>query len=327
MNKQEIVNLILQNHNRQPSNHIAQAFAPSNIALSKYWGKRNNEIILPYASSLSISLDKLGTITKVSISNRDIIIFNGQSLDLNHRISKRILEFTDLIRIPNLYFKIETNNNIPTGAGVASSASGGAALVLAYNELFNWNLSDKHLSILARLISGSACRSIYPNSFVVWQKGKQKNGMDSYAYNIEATWPELRVGLLLISEEEKLLTSRYAMQNATSSPYYQEWLLETEQDTKKLQELIVSRDFNSFGQLIENNSNNMHKIMQSQNPPVNYFLPETNKSIEQIQNLRKQGMHIYYTMDAGPNIKVIYESKNEQEIKSHFPQIISIKPL
>ena len=326
MNKQEIVNTILYDRNREPSKHIGHAFAPSNIALTKYWGKRDNDIILPNTPSLSISLGHLGTTTTICPADHDVIIFNGRVLDSNDKIAKRILEFTDLIRPSNLCFKINTTNNIPTGAGVASSASGGAALVLAYNNLFNWNLEYKDLSILARLISGSACRSIYQNSFVIWQKGKQKDGLDSYAYPLENKWHNLRIGILLISQQEKAITSRYAMKNAHTSPYYRDWIAGTTQDTLQLQKLITSKNFNLFGQTIEKNSNNMHKIMQSQIPPVNYFLPKTHRAIEEIKALRQTGIEVYYTMDAGPNIKLIYEYQNEENLRSHFPHMIGIKP-
>ena len=177
----------------------ASAFAPANIALCKYWGKRDSELNLPMTSSLSVSLGDKGTCTKISVNDQDKIILNGDMLSLDLPFAKRLIAYLDLFRTQDhLHFSIETTNNIPTGAGVASSASGFAALVLALDKLFQWQLDKKHLSILARLGSGSACRSLW-QGFVKWHVGVRGDGMDSVAEPLSIEWPNFRMGLLIFS--------------------------------------------------------------------------------------------------------------------------------
>ncbi|ETZ04929.1 diphosphomevalonate decarboxylase [Holospora undulata HU1] len=155
--------------------------APINIALCKYWGKRNKELNLPQTSSISIALPYYTTTTISIAQDKDRIFLNGKEVSLDSEFGRRTIDFLNLIRQnKNIFLKIETNNDLPTSAGLASSASGFAAFVIALNDIFNWNLTNEKLSILARMGSGSAARSI-PPGFVYWQAGKKADGTDSYA--------------------------------------------------------------------------------------------------------------------------------------------------
>ncbi len=319
MNKKQVVAEILKNKKRIPSKKYGEAFAPSNIALIKYWGKRDEELILPNTSSLSISLKNLGTKTTIRTAEKDRVLLNEEELSLNSNFSKRIFDFINLFRSKDCNFEIKTYNNIPTAAGVASSASGGAALVLALNDLFEWNLSKKYLSILARLISGSACRSVYDNKFVIWNKGNDPNGMDSYGVPLEYKWDELKIGLILLEQKEKKISSREAMKSAHTSSYYKEWPKKVELDLKNIIEAIKQKDFNLLGQIAENNSLFMHKIIQTTIMPTNFLTNKTISMINKICEIRKKNkIPIYFTIDAGPNIKIIYLKKFREEILKYF---------
>ena len=186
----------------------SSAFAPSNIALCKYWGKRSVELNLPVNSSLSISLGNKGAFTKVSLINhrQDLVLVNNHPTDPKDQFYVKLVKFLDLFReqLPDQHtaFKVDTYANIPIAAGLASSACGFAALVKALDQLFGWNYSLKQLSILARLGSGSACRSIF-NGFVKWHKGILADGTDSFAEPLEQSWTDLCIGLLIVSQHEK----------------------------------------------------------------------------------------------------------------------------
>lgn len=319
MNKKEAALKILKNKKLIPKKNEGKAFANSNIALIKYWGKRNEDLILPNTSSLSISLNNLGTNTIIKLAHKDKVILNNEELDLNHNFSKRIFNFIDLFRDKECKFEIKTYNNIPTSVGVASSASGGAALVLALNDLFEWDLSKKNLSILARLFSGSACRSIYQDTFVIWNKGNDINGMDSYAIPLKHKWKDLSIGIIIIDDKEKKISSREAMKLAHTSSYYKEWPRKVESDLKNIIEAIKQKDFNLLGRIAENNSLFMHKIIQTTKSPFNYLTEKTELIINKIYKFRKEKkIPIYFTIDAGPNIKLIYLKEFEEEIKNEF---------
>ena len=182
MQASDIVKHLLTDKKFTPKEQGA-AFAPVNFALIKYWGKRNSLLNLPVTSSLSIALPEKGAFTRVKLieGTQDKFIFNHQILPGDHAFIKPVIDFLDLFRLKNNYrFQIETQMNLPAASGLATSACGFAALTLALNDLFNWQLTPKHLSILARLGSGSACRSLW-SGFVTWHAGHQEDGMDSYA--------------------------------------------------------------------------------------------------------------------------------------------------
>ena len=327
MNKEQIIKQILGATHLNQAKEQASAFAPSNIALIKYWGKRNENLILPNASSLSISLGNLGTTTKITYSKEDCLIFNNQKLNKDHKIFTRVFDFLNHIKPANTFLTVHTNNNIPTEAGIASSASGAAALVLAVNDLFSLNLMQKDLSILARLISGSGCRSVYKNQFVIWQKGNKEDGSDCFATAIEETWQELCVSVVVVSKKEKQICSREAMKFAKTSPFYDDFITHCEKNITALQDCIRNKNFNSFAKIVQNNCLAMHKAISTQTNAINYFTKETIQTIETIQELQTSGVKVCYTIDAGANIKLLYENKSKTIIEQTFPNAITAKTL
>ena len=326
MIKSDIVKNIIKDRVRLSSME-ARAFAPANIALCKYWGKRNAELNLPVTSSLSISLGQLGTETLISLNEKqDIIFLNGQELNHDTVFYQRIKEYLNLFRPENIFFKVDTKNNIPTAAGLASSASGFAALVSALDQLFNMQLDKKELSILARLGSGSASRSLY-DGFVEWHAGTRKDGMDSYAEPISNTWPELRIGVLTITEKQKPKSSREAMaQTVQTSFFYRVWPDRVKQDMAAIKEAIISRNFQLLGQTSESNALAMHATMIETLPAIFYWLPETIHIFHRVWVLRQKQIQVYFTIDAGPNVKLLFLQESENRLKQEFPDIKIIKP-
>jgi diphosphomevalonate decarboxylase len=328
--KADVIHAILAEriHNA-PQPIIATAFAPTNIALCKYWGKRDQELNLPETSSLSISLAEKGTTTAIRVidNSLDNILFNGKPIDPTSTFGRRLLAFLDLFRTKHsVHFYIDFTSNIPLAAGLASSASGFASIVLALNQLYDWQLSLQELSILARLGSGSACRSLW-NGFVEWEKGCQTNGMDSHGSLLPMTWPELCVGLLIVNTHEKSISSREAMERTkASSSFYSLWPDKVRVDLALIKEAIRAYDFSLLGKTAESNAMNMHAMMLSAWPPISYFQPETIAAMRDIWKLRQEGLEIYFTQDAGPNLKLLFLQQDLLRVKSRFAGIEVLQP-
>ncbi len=324
MNKQQFVTHILENQSLIPKKQEGHAYAPSNIALIKYWGKRNEELNLPVTSSLSFSLGNKGTTTQVAITDKDHDQFflNDIVVPPENPAYVRLSKFLDLFRHNvKTKFDIRTSLNIPIAAGLASSASGFAALILALADLFQWTLDKKQLSLFARIGSGSAARSLW-QGFVEWHVGKDNNGFDSYAEPIELEWPEFRIGLLIFTEAEKQISSRAAMQQTIhTSVFYKLWPEKVALDLAKLKPALMEKDFATVGLTAESNALTMHALMQTATPAIVYSTPETIKTMHRIWELRKQGLNIYFTQDAGPNLKLLFLDKDKDEVKKQFSNL------
>ena len=326
MQQTDVVELILQDRSSIASSETATAFAPTNIALVKYWGKRDSILNLPITDSLSISLDDKGARTSIALSAADSYFLNGELLSVNTNFSQRLTRFLDLFRFNQEHYEIHTELNIPLAAGLASSACGFAALVKALDKLYDWKLDSQQLSILARLGSGSACRSIH-SGFVWWQKGTRDDGMDSCAIPITTQWPELRIGLLLVDEKAKTISSREAMQQTIKTSYlYENWPQQVAHDLSVLDEAILSKDFSTLGKTSEHNALSMHATMSSAWPPIVYSNAESLNAMHKIWQLRQQGLELYFTQDAGPNLKLLFLEKDQELIVSHFSKLEIIKP-
>lgn len=314
------------------------AFAPTNIALCKYWGKRDEHLNLPITSSLSISLGGYGTTTHIKEIDHDIdkIIVNGVELSKQTQASfsadmdsfrKRLTTFLDYFReVPATRFYIDTHTNIPIAAGLASSASGFAALVKALNNLYRWNLTPTGLSLLARLGSGSACRSLW-HGFVEWERGEQPDGLDSVGVPIDIQWPELRLGILMVDQKQKPISSRTAMLNTQkTSPFYSGWPKKVNEDLAKIKVAIQNQDFKLLAETSESNAMAMHALMLTATPPILYMIPETINLMHQIWQCRAMGLSVYFTQDAGPNLKLLFLAADTKTVCEKFPTLKVVEP-
>jgi len=356
MKKQDVVQLVLgKQYQKNPVCSFAKSFAPTNIALCKYWGKRNQELNLPITSSLSVSLAHKGATTEIKVNDKDydVIYCNfpplkkgdkrgilirhpersegspaqQEILSADSPFAKKLIEYLNLFRTKDShFFDIYLETNIPIAAGLASSACGFAAMIQALNHLYDWQLSPQALSILARLGSGSASRSVF-SGFVEWHMGDKIDGMDSYAELLPDVWPELCMGLLIVSDQEKTISSREAMQlTVETSSLYSVWPKQVKKDLAALKQAISAQDFILLGQTAETNAMSMHATMLSACPSITYYLPETLVLMKKIWQLRKEGLPVYFTQDAGANLKLLFEEKQLKIVSELFPKIEIIKP-
>jgi len=306
------------------------AIANANIALVKYWGKRNKKLILPYNGSISMTCDGLFTITTLEFSKKykkDRIVINDEELRKDEKdIMGQIERIRKMAGIREKT-KIVSESNFPVAAGLASSASGLAALTLAATKAAGLNLNQKELSILTRRGSGSACRSIF-GGFVEWLRGEKKDGSDSYAKQIvnKNYWSEFRMIVTILTEAKKKVGSRVGMaQTVETCPYYKSWLETINQDLDIVRKGILKKDFTAVGSQAEYNCLKMHALMITTRPSIIYWIPATMEIIQNVIAWREKGLECYFTIDAGPNVKVICLQKDEKEINKRLLKLKEVK--
>lgn len=312
--------------------------APVNIAVIKYWGKRDEDLILPVNASLSVTLhqDQLKTTTTIACCRsfqKDCIWLNGKEQDISHpRLQSCLQEIRRLAHrrqntgdpvsdVSSVYNKVHicSVNNFPTAAGLASSAAGYACLVYTLSQLFN---VEGELSGVARQGSGSACRSLY-GGFVQWKLGEQSDGKDSIAEQVasELYWPELRVLILVVSAEQKSVGSTSGMHTSVETSQ----LLKYRADAVvpgRMEEMIRAirlRDFTTFGELTMKDSNQFHAICLDTYPPIFYLNNISHQIISLVHRYNQYygEIRVAYTFDAGPNA-VIYS------LQDHLPEFVQV---
>jgi diphosphomevalonate decarboxylase len=285
----------------------ATARANSNIAFVKYWGKRDERLNLPARGSLSLTLQGLTTTTTVTFGGgEDRLVINGALAD--DRALRKALRVVDLVRQRagiEAAALIESQNSFPTGAGLASSASGLAALAAAAARAAGLALSPSELSALARVGSGSACRSVF-GGYVEWRAGNAADGSDSHAYPLyPAEYWELGAVVALISGQPKGVDSTAGMRRTVdSSPYQAPFLEQVDNDLAAARVAIGARDLTALARVAERSCLRMHAAMIAADPPLIYLRPESWAVIEEVRRLRAAGTPAFFTADAGPNVKV-----------------------
>lgn len=291
--------------------------AHTNIALIKYWGKKNDQLRLPLMSSLSMTLDQFYTETEIADSDLNHFYLNG--IEQIGQSSQRVFTYLKFLQEKfgvsgNL--AVKSTNHVPTAAGLASSSSAFAALAGAFCLHYGFNIGRKDLSKLARIGSGSACRSIF-GGFVIWQKGQ--DDASSYAYALDEK-PQMDLHLLALelNSHPKKISSTQGMKQAVTSPFFKTWLERNQEELNQMITAIKENNFSALGQLAELNANEMHAVNLSAQPGFTYFEPDTIKAINLVKQLRAQGIECYYTLDAGPNVKIICRLKNVKEITNQF---------
>lgn len=308
----------------------ATAKAHTNIALIKYWGKRNEELILPTNSSLSVTLDGFYTKTTVHFKedlDKDIFTLNDEIITgiPYERVTKYLDFFREYSGKKDLYAEVTSFNAVPTAAGFASSASGFAALAAATQKALQLNLSDEELSRFTRRGSGSACRSIY-GGFVEWKMGEKEDGSDSFAVQIapQEHW-DIRVAAVVVTAKEKDVSSRVGMKRTVdTSVFYDGWLKSVGQDLNNIKDAIMEKDFEKVGSISEANCLKMHATTLGANPPFTYWQDTTMTVMETVQALRKEGIPAYFTIDAGPNVKVLYLPEAEEKVINRLKETMGV---
>jgi diphosphomevalonate decarboxylase len=287
--------------------HTATARAHSNIALVKYWGKRDAALNIPAVGSISITLDALATDTTVVFdagNAADELWLDGGQVDA-HRASGVL----DLVRARGGIRAgaiVTSTNNFPTGAGLASSASGFAALALAASAAAGLTPDPRELSILARRGSGSAARSVF-GGFVELHAGSSADGTDSFAEPLldRAGWP-LCVVVAITATTQKSVSSTAGMAgSAASSPFYPSWVDTAEPDLAAMRSAIAARDLGAVGDLAEYSCLKLHALMLTTRPALIYWNAATVAAIHTVRELRASGIPVYFTIDAGPQVKAL----------------------
>lgn len=299
----------------------ATCTAPVNIAVIKYWGKRDEKLLLPINSSLSASLDQaqLKTCTTVAASasfEADRIWLNGIEEDINNSrlqnclitIRARAAAKNPVNAILSQKVHICSNNNFPTAAGLASSAAGYACLVAALAQLFD--VADTELSSIARVGSGSACRSMF-GGFVRWTMGVEADGSDSVATQVapEAHWPEMQILVLVVNAGKKGTSSTSGMQTSCQTSD----LIKHRADVcvparmAAIEKAIAAKDFETFGRITIQDSNQFHAVCLDTYPPIFYMNDVSKAIVTCLDRFNKASgeLKAAYTFDAGPNA-VIY---------------------
>ena len=335
--------------------------APINIALIKYWGKRNIVLNLPVTDSLSVSL-RLFTTTTIKVMDSsatdfgqplaanghpmtdyadsainckmpqyDVLCLNGKNIPHQDPIHKRLTKFLNLFRLhKDYFFCIVSTNDVPTGAGLASSASAFAALTYALNDLFSWNLDDNLLSIIARIGSGSGCRSIFPG-FVRWYRGERDDGLDSKAALVDEVDPscyELSLGMIMVEQDRKVFSSRDAMiHTVKTAPFFLQWSQCVTNDLEAVLVGLARGQLDRVMEIAQANALSMHGMMLSSRPPFSYLKGKSLDIVQQLLILQRQGLEVYCTIDGGPNIKLLFSRTNQAKVLELFPQVHLVEPL
>lgn len=307
-----------------------RAKAYSNMALIKYWGKRDETLILPTNGSLSMTLDRFSTTTTITFDSdlkEDQLVMNHQegTEKERHRVSQ-FLDITRSMANTTDHARVSSINEVPMAVGLASSATGFAALAGAASQALGLPLDGQALSILARQGSGSACRSIY-GGFVEWRKGVRNDGLDSYGESIEPQehW-DLAMVVASVGIERKQVSSREGMRRCVAtSPYYQGWLDTVTDDLATAKQALFSRDFHKLGKVTEANAFKMHALPLSADPPFTYWQEATLSVMSKVRQLRESGVRAYFTMDAGPNVAVLCKAGDTGIIQQALDGIAGVK--
>jgi diphosphomevalonate decarboxylase len=316
------------------------ARAPANIAFIKYWGKIDARLRLPANTSISMNLSEAFTASTVEFSDEykaDDVTFLAalpshktprplDSVCFTEKEKQRIISHVDRIRkIAGIRtrVKVVTRNSFPKSAGVASSASGFAALTLAASRAAGLRLNEKELTIVAREGSGSAARSI-PDGFVEWLSGDTPE--ESFARSLyPAGYWDIRDALVLVGSEPKKTSSSTGMEGASTSPFWVKRQKEVPGRIASLKTALAQKNFALLGSIIEEDCLNMHKITQTQIPPVYYWNAQTVAVMDAVAGWRKGGLAVYFTIDAGPNVHLIYEGKDENRLVEAINSLGGVK--
>jgi diphosphomevalonate decarboxylase len=303
----------------------------------KYWGKKNAEIRLPTNNSISVNLSNAKTKTTVTFDSsclEDKVIVLGDNSRITQEFSIRVVDHLNRIRsLAGVETKatVTTQNSFPSSVGIASSASGFAALTVAATAALELNLNVQELSALARLGSGSACRSI-PDGFTEWIAGD--NQRNSYAVQVASPnhW-DLRIVTVVVSKRAKKLSSTDGHLLAMASPFFEARLSTMQKRLDNVRLAILNRNFTLFGQQSEMEAISFHTIAMTSPIETNqgwfsgayYWLPESLELMLAVQDQRQQGLDVYFTLDAGPTVHLLCLEKDLQRVIEFVKHVEQMK--
>ena len=306
------------------TNYIGTARAHSNIAFIKYWGNIDHELRLPANSSISMNLSDLHTTTTVEWSEE----FTADSLKINDKIAtdKPLVRVSQhLQRIRNrlnidMFATVKSSNNFPMGTGIASSAAAFAALTLAAVTATKRSFTEQELSTFARWGSGSASRSI-PSGIVEWHYGDTDESSYAETFVDHDYWDLVDV-IAIISREHKKTGSFAGHATADTSILQTSRVASAEERLQVVKDSIQKRDFMSFADVVEEDSNLMHAVMMTSQPPLFYWQPLSLEIMTSIREWREQeDLQVCYTLDAGPNVHCICVRSDVEKVISKLKEL------
>lgn len=318
--------------------------APSNIALVKYWGKYGNQ--LPKNASISFTLNNAYTETSVKYraktsDDKSIqlnFLFEGNE---NPKFADKIRKFLESIVphfpfLPHFSLEINSTNSFPHSTGIASSASSMAALALCLTDIentldggmFPTQFFEK-ASMIARLGSGSACRSLFPY-LSVWGKhdaiplSSNEHGIPYYD-KVHPVFKTFKDAILIVSSDEKSVSSRAGHALMEGNPFAESRYKQAENHLSTLVDCLHNGDIDKFGEIVENEALTLHALMMCSTPSYMLMLPNTLKIIDLIKTYRaEKGVPLYYTLDAGPNIHLLYAEENTEEVETFIQEVLLV---
>lgn len=306
------------------------AYAHPNIAFIKYWGNRDDALRLPVNGSVSMNLAALRTKTSVTfrddLKDGDVLTVNGQ--EVTGASLNRAAKFMDEVRRlsgEERFAEIVSENNFPMGAGIASSASAFAALALAGSAAAGLDLSERDCSRLARMGSGSACRSV-PGGFCEWLYGS--GDADSVSVSIAPAehW-DLTDLIAVISGEHKKVGSSAGHGMASTSPYQSARVADAPERIEKCRAAILNKDFAALAEVSERDCLLMHAVMMTSTPPLLYWEPASIALVKGVKAWREEGIPCFCTLDAGPNVHILCPSEAADEIRSRVERVPGVKDI
>jgi len=306
--------------------------AGSDIALVKYWGKKDRVLRLPANGSISMILDSLTTITTVEfLPNliKDEVTISGESEDgevsraVEHLNRIRNLAKEKGIISQDIFAKVVSENNFPKSTGLSSSGSGFAALTMAASKAIGLNLSEKELSILARQGSGTACRCVC-GGFVEWLDGQ--NSAESYSKSFASVNDfAIRDLVVIISEDKKNLSSTKGHDLAETSPFFLARQAKISAKLLATKKAILEKNFQKLGELVEAEALEFHSILLTSEPSILLLYPGTIEIMHTVRNLRKSGVPVYFTINTGFNIHVLTLPEHEIQVTAVLEKTSCVK--
>lgn len=301
------------------------AIAHPNIALVKYWGKADVRRNLPAVGSISVTLDQLTTTTAVRFDadlDRDELVLDG--LPANPERTARVTRCLDLFRrhAPDLPAAlVESTNSFPTAAGLASSASGFAALVTAVNGALNAPLGVDELADIARRCSGSSPRSLFGGFVELALAG---GATTAWPILDRRDWP-LEIVIAVTSRAAKTTGSTDGMElSRSTSPFYDSWVARSPDDLATARSSITARDFAALGEVAEASCLAMHAVAMAARPGLVYWNGTTVECLHRVRELRGDGVPVFFTIDAGPQLKAICEPGSSNQVASALADVSGV---
>jgi diphosphomevalonate decarboxylase len=286
----------------------ASAIAHPNIALIKYWGKSDIERNIPAVGSLSITLDGLTTTTSVSFGadlEEDEFLLGGKAApEMAGRVSRCLDLVRERVGVQNRA-RVESDNDFPTAAGLASSASGFAALVTAADAALGADIPQAELADMARRASGSAARSIFGGFVELCLTPNGPRPTETRQILEPSAWP-LRVAVAVTETGPKGIGSTEGMGlTERTSPYYMDWVKSSDADLAEARDAVAHEDFKALADVSESSCLKMHAVMLSARPGLVYWNGATVECIRRVRELRADGVTVLFTIDAGPQVKAV----------------------